>query len=88
LKPPHVISEPVIYLNESSLITSIIGHTTAVLTEQKKHIHPEVPYDPAVARISNFVMTIYINKVPGERAQDWQGGGVYCCSQASTNVVA
>ena len=31
LKPPHVKSEPVMYSNVSSLMTSMIGQTTAVL---------------------------------------------------------
>jgi len=31
LKPPHVISEAVMYSNVSSDITSIIGHTTVFL---------------------------------------------------------
>lgn len=31
LKPPQVMSEPVMYSNESSPMTSMIGHTTAVL---------------------------------------------------------
>lgn len=31
LKPPHVVSPPGMYSNVSSLITSIIGHTTDFL---------------------------------------------------------
>ncbi len=31
LKPPYVISEPAMYSNESSLITSMMGHTTVFL---------------------------------------------------------
>ena len=35
LNPPHVISEPVMYSKVSSPITSMIGHTTAVLQKQR-----------------------------------------------------
>lgn len=36
LNPPYVISEPAMYSNVSSLITSMMGHTTVFLC---KHIH-------------------------------------------------
>lgn len=35
LNPPYVISDPAMYSNVSSLMTSMIGHTTAVLKDNK-----------------------------------------------------
>lgn len=43
LKPPYVMSDPAMYSNVSSLITSIIGHTTVFLEDQseiRKHVNP------------------------------------------------
>lgn len=37
LKPPHVISEAVMYSNVSSDITSIIGHTTVFLQSKNQY---------------------------------------------------
>lgn len=36
LNPPYVISDPAMYSNVSSLITSMIGHTTVFLLEKEK----------------------------------------------------
>ena len=44
LKPPYVMSEPAMYSNVSSLMTSMMGHTTAFLQTARENHEKEQLY--------------------------------------------